>query len=142
MKTKSKILISALVVIALCVSLIAGTTFALFSSEDNVNITVSSGKVSVKATVGEITKSTSIDGKEPVVEATVVGGKVTLDKMVPGDRVSFPISVSNEGTTVKAAYSVAYEVTDGYLLADLLFRMERRCGKRIQCNNRTAQPRR
>ena len=118
MKTKSKILISALVVIALCVSLIAGTTFALFSSEDNVNITVSSGKVSVKATVGEITKSTSIDGKEPVVEATVVGGKVTLDKMVPGDRVSFPISVSNEGTTVKAAYSVAYEVTDGYLLAD------------------------
>ena len=118
MKTKSKVLLSALLVIALCVSLIAGTTFALFSSEDNVNITVSSGKVSVKATVGEITKSTSIDGKEPVVEATVVGGKVTLDKMVPGDRVSFPISVSNEGTTVKAAYSVAYEVTDGYLLAD------------------------
>ena len=51
---KSKTFVGALLSIALCVSLIAGATFAIFTSEANVNIAVTSGTVKVTATIGEI----------------------------------------------------------------------------------------
>ena len=48
---KSKVILSAILVIALCASLVCGATFALFTSESKVNIAVTSGKVAVVATV-------------------------------------------------------------------------------------------
>ena len=43
--------------IAMCVSLIAGATFAFFTSESQVNIAVTSGNVEVSATVENVEKS-------------------------------------------------------------------------------------
>ena len=54
MKNKKKILLSSVMVIALCLSLIAGSTFALFTSESKVNIAVTSGKVDVKASITDL----------------------------------------------------------------------------------------
>ncbi len=51
MTTKTKVVVTALLAIVLCVSLIAGATFALFTSESSVNVAVSSGKVDVVATL-------------------------------------------------------------------------------------------
>ena len=51
MKSKKKILLSAVLTIVLCLSLIAGTTFALFTSESKVNIAITSGKVKVEAEI-------------------------------------------------------------------------------------------
>ena len=48
---KKKILLSSILTIALCLSLIAGSTFALFTSESKVNIAVTSGKVEMLANV-------------------------------------------------------------------------------------------
>ena len=48
---KSKTFLGAVLSIALCVSLIAGATFAIFTSESKVNIAVNSGTVKVTATV-------------------------------------------------------------------------------------------
>ena len=48
---KSKTFVGALLSIALCVSLIAGATFAIFTSESKVNIAVTSGTVKVTAEV-------------------------------------------------------------------------------------------
>ena len=53
MKNKKKILLSAVLTIVLCLSLIAGTTFALFTSESKVNIAVTSGTVDIVATIGD-----------------------------------------------------------------------------------------
>ena len=50
MKRKNFI-VSSILTIAMCVSMIVGSTFALFTSESKVNIAVSSGKVEVKASV-------------------------------------------------------------------------------------------
>ena len=49
-----KTLLASLLTIAVCLTLIAGSTFALFTSEDAVNIAVTSGKVNVTATVGNL----------------------------------------------------------------------------------------
>lgn len=122
MKTKSKVLVSALLAIVLCVSLIAGTTFALFTSESSVNITVSSGKVDVKAAIGNLATSSLGVAQENGAwanggKATVTGNTVSLENIMPGDSVSFDINVDNSDTTVSAKYRVTYVVVDGYVLA-------------------------
>ena len=47
---KRNVLISSIITIALCLSVIAGSTFALFTSEDKVNVAVTSGDVEILAT--------------------------------------------------------------------------------------------
>lgn len=49
MKNKQKILLTSMVTIVLCVCLIAGSTYALFTSETEMNIAVTSGKVEIVA---------------------------------------------------------------------------------------------
>ena len=48
---KKKILLSSILTIVLCISLITGSTFALFTSESKVNVAVSSGKVEMVANI-------------------------------------------------------------------------------------------
>ena len=52
---KSKTFLGAVLSIALCASLIAGATFAIFTSESKVNIAVTSGTVKVTAEVTGLT---------------------------------------------------------------------------------------
>ena len=49
MKNKQKILLTSMVTIVLCLCLIAGSTYALFTSETEMNIAVTSGKVEIVA---------------------------------------------------------------------------------------------
>ncbi len=109
---KSKIVLSALIGIALCISLIAGATFAIFTSEASVNVSVSSATVKVTATVkdeqlysyenidinaltGEKVTRTMSDGFLAGGTATNSGGTFTLTNMVPGDGISFKVAVAN-----------------------------------------------
>ena len=48
---KRRTIITSVLVIVLCLGLISGSTFALFTSEDSVNIAVTSGKVKLTATL-------------------------------------------------------------------------------------------
>ena len=50
-KTKRGIILTSLASIAFAGSLLAGSTYALFTSESKTDIVVSSGKVDVKATI-------------------------------------------------------------------------------------------
>lgn len=49
--TKRNVVVSAVMAIVLCLSIVAGATFALFTSESSVNIAVTSGKVDVAASM-------------------------------------------------------------------------------------------
>jgi hypothetical protein len=53
MKKRTKSLLVAFSTIAVCGSLIAGSTYALFTSQSSVNIAVTSGQVEVKASIKE-----------------------------------------------------------------------------------------
>ena len=125
---KKKSFLSSLVTIILCLSLIAGSTYALFTSEDQVNIAITSGKVNVVATILEDAMKTYSLGQEQdagkfanggtAVFTTESGEKVlTLDKMTPGDRVEFAIQITNN-SNVAMKYCVTWAV-EGELSAAL-----------------------
>ena len=108
---KNKIIISSILTIAMCFNLIAGSTFALFTSESKANVAVTSGEVNVTATVSDL--KTSSLGVEQTAgafanggSATLDNGTLTLDKLTPGDKASFTITAEN-----KSNVSVKYRIT-------------------------------
>ncbi len=119
---KKKTIVSSLLTIVLCLSLIAGSTYALFTSEDEVNIAVTSGKVNVVATILEDgMKTYSLDEEQAAGKfanggiadfaITEEDGKVlTLDKMTPGDKVVFAIEITNN-SNVAMKYRVTWDVS-------------------------------
>ena len=140
--SKKKTLLSAILAIAFCMSLIAGSTFALFTSESRVNIAVNSGKVEVVASVsglntfsvvnddeveetdanyaGEIAEDKLGAGKYKYVAqpagqfseggtAVYENGTLTLDKMIPGDKVTFNVDIENN-SNVKIQYRTRIDV--------------------------------
>lgn len=129
--TKRNVVVSSLLAIMLCVSLISGATFALFTSESKTNVAVSSGKVDIVATMEELSiySPTSIDQNGVIVDETNAatattfanGGTVTADSntitltnITPGDRVSFKINVkNNSNVTVKYRTILACESDTG-----------------------------
>lgn len=121
---KRNVLLTAALTIMLCVSLIAGATFALFTSESKVNIAVTSGKVDVVATVDESSVWTKdlndadyIEGEGNMYEATVNFGNdgLTITEMVPGDAIKFNIAVENRSdVTIKYRTIIACESDDGF----------------------------
>ena len=132
---KSKTFLGAITSIALCVSLIAGATFAIFTSESKVNIAVTSGKVNVTATVNNL-RLYSLDNinantltgteKERTAEgkflnegtATLSGNTLSLDKLTPGDKVTFDIDIANN-SDVTVKYRTLLSVRDSGLFEAL-----------------------
>jgi len=129
---KKKVLLSSIATIALCLCLIAGSTFALFTSTDEVNIAVTAGKVEMVAGVA-ITKVESVLPNENGTIVDEFGGKygydyidaaapyqfenggtaeingniLTLDRMTPGDKVTFEVSgTNNSDVTIQYRYKV------------------------------------
>jgi len=119
---KKKVLLSSIATIALCLSLIAGSTFALFTSQDDVNIAVTAGKVNVSATIADGTLELYSIGDYMGDGVTVFenGGTATIDddedyltleRVTPGDEVRFDIQIFND-SNVHILYRVQYQVID------------------------------
>lgn len=130
---KKKILLSSILVIALCVSLIAGSTFALFTSESKFDISVTSGNVDIVATVDSVTLYSAVatDGNAEDAylidennanyvhqkqndgyflnrgTATYANGLVEIVRITPGDRVDIDIAIDNYSNV---AFSYRYKV--------------------------------
>ena len=129
---KSKTFLGAVLSIALCASLIAGATFAIFTSESKVNIAVTSGMVKVTATVSDLNATSP---EKITSEGTVAGGyvagftnggsadyngnEITLANVTPGDKVTFNITVNNQ-SNVDIKYRVVISDPEGSNLADAL----------------------
>ncbi len=128
---RASLILSSLAAIGVAGSLMAGATYALFTSESSVNIAVQSGKVDVKATIealktysgnelvgnvdedeSKIVPTTTENVFENGGTATIDGGKLTLDRMTPGDRVTFEIKVKNN-SNVSAKYRTKIMCDDG-----------------------------
>lgn len=120
---KKNIIISSFITIALCISIIAGSTFALFTSQSKVNIAITSGEVSVVAGVDEnsvetkqLYDTTYEAGSDNMYEgvATFSDEGLTLEKFVPGDGIKFNIVVKNESTvSVKYRTIISCENDNG-----------------------------
>ncbi len=117
---KKKVILSSILTIALCISLIAGSTFALFTSTSQVNVAVTSGKVEVVATASQPEYGSTLEaGKLDESTATLEGNVITIDKMVPGDFVKFNITITNNSNVTIKYRTVFSLVADGGLWSGL-----------------------
>lgn len=129
---KRKAIISSLLIIVLCLSLLTGATFAIFTSESKVNISVSSGKVELLATVDTesvYTKSLNEEyqsGTEHFYEgaASLIDNKLTLDNLVPGDAIKFNIIIKNNSTASIKYRTVIEKIDDNGLFAGLTVKID------------------
>lgn len=116
---KRSVIITAILAIIMCASLVAGATFALFTSSSSVNIAVTSGNVEVTASVVDIQKSyvdengETVDGKLFSGDATFDEGAhtVTLSNVLPKDTVEFKVRVVN-GSNVAIKYRMVMSVVE------------------------------
>ncbi len=124
---KKNVILSSILSLVLCLSLVVGGTFALFTSESQTNISINSGKVEVVAEVADlklyshadIDMNTEVGTKTYVTDTFLNGGTaayaegtLTLDKLTPGDGVEFNISVANK-SNVAIKYRVLISGTTG-----------------------------
>ncbi len=109
---KKKTLLTSILTIVMCLSLSIGATFALFTSQSEVDISVTSGNVNVKATASEL------DTNVYSGSATKVGNKITVERLVPGDSFSFDIEIENY-SDVAVQYRTVLSSTDGGLFTAL-----------------------
>ncbi len=119
MKNKVKVLFTSIATIVMTASLAVGATFAIFTSEDTVNISASSGKVIVKASVDD--SSVVVSSRDEVMsngyfanggQAVWAEDSVALSLITPGDKIEFNINVTNE-SDVKALYRTIVKCEDG-----------------------------
>ena len=124
---KKKALISSILTIAICLSLIAGSTFALFTSESAVNVAITSGTVDVKAEIVTDSLVTTSMGVASQTNGVFANGgiasfdktaKLDLTNVTPGDKATFDIKVTNN-SNVDVQYRVKWDV-DGELYEALV----------------------
>ena len=120
MKQRSKVIATSIATIAMCASLAVGGTFALFTSEHEVNIAVTSGTVDVKASVNEESLKTysmgAIQEKGKFQNGGTAGfnaeSKLELSLMTPGDKAEFTVDIANN-SNVAIQYKVTFGVSGG-----------------------------
>ena len=117
---KKKMLLTSLMSIAMLTSITVGATYALFTAESNVNIAVTSGKVSVVANIDQNSVKTKqlydtdyTEGLNYTYEGVITFNEegLSLEKFVPGDGVKFNIVVKNE-SNVTAKYRTIINCTN------------------------------
>lgn len=122
-KQKTSIILTSLASIAVAGSLIAGGTYALFTSESETNIAVNSGTVNVVATLESLSsshKAADANGEYQTIEGSLFNGTatideanqtLTIDKMVPMDKVTLNIKLENK-SNVTAKYRTILQCVD------------------------------
>lgn len=134
---KRNVIVSAFLAIALCLSVVAGATFALFTSSAKVNLSITSATVRLSAVTVENRQMYSlVDVNPDTLEGTEIdrteegtfflGGTVdysdgtfTINKMAPGDRITFDIKVANE-SNIPVKYRAVISDPEGSNLTDVL----------------------
>ena len=110
---KNKIIISSILTIAMCLSMIAGSTFALFTSNSEVNVTIGSAKVDIDVEASDLVYKSTLG--ETLGNAKLDGNEITLTNLVPGDYVTFTLTVTNNSTVAVNYRALINVVTDNGL---------------------------
>ena len=124
MKKANKVILMSVLTVIACVSLITGATFALFTSESDVNIAVTSGKVDVQASISDVVMKSELAGSKGDYAAlgtyTLDGSKLTVSNIAPGDYVTFKITIVNRSTVATKWQLQLVTDNSGVELFDLL----------------------
>lgn len=134
-----KVILPSIATILLCLCLIVGSTFALFTSTSKIDITVLSGSVDMSASVDDFSiwsaEATAAKGDDTDVidennhrygfvdktqqgtfvnggTASIANSILTIDRIAPGDKVAFTILGENE-SNITIQYRYRIEVISG-----------------------------
>ncbi len=140
---KRKVILTSVVTIVLCLCILTGSTFALFTSKDTVNIAVTAGKVQMTAEIDassvdyytvrtingvDTTTYSSKTSFENGGVAEIASGTIDILRMAPGDKLDFTINLTN-GSNIDIKYCVVWTFNNtaagitnaqGYNLHDVL----------------------
>ena len=115
---KKKIILTSLLTMMLCASLIVGATMALFTSKSEVNIAVTSGKVNVQAgielvatsSLGEPTELGTFQngGSAYVSDEAGNEGALVLNNITPGDSAVVEVTMHN-ASEIAIQYRICVE---------------------------------
>ena len=130
MKMKKKLLLSSVAVIALCICVIAGSTYALFTDTAEVNVAVTAGDLDVSAEVdpdsikmrslGDAANTfprelgatdESMQKFENGGTAVYANNVLTVSKMTPGDAVRFDLTIANSNAADAIAVKYKFNWT-------------------------------
>ena len=125
---KKRIILSSIITMLLCLCMIAGATYALFTSESKVNIAVTSGKVEVEAGITDLKLYSFNVEQNGFFEnggtAVYENGVLTLENLTPGDKVEFNIYVKNN-SNIDVKYRTKWavegelgEALEAYIVTD------------------------
>ena len=123
MNMKTKLIITSVMTIAVCLSLIAGSTFAYFTSNADTGVAITSARVNVTAKIKQDTlkiyslgveqTATNNEGDrlfENLGTATWSDdGELELNLIAPGDKAEFTIEVANT-SNIAIKYKVTMDV--------------------------------
>ena len=120
---KKNRIITSILTIVLCVSLVIGSTYALFTSEDKINISVTAGKLEVYASLSDITTISMSEETNPQGTfnnggtAVYENGVLTINDITPGDKVTFNVNIDNY-SNIFVKYRLVLVITDTDDVAD------------------------
>ena len=105
-KTTRKIGIGAsIVALVVCLVIVTGSTFSLFTSEDQNDISINAAKVDLLATIDTASRVLYSKGIAQPADKFENGGTadftdsvLTLENVTPGDKVTFNIDLTNSST--------------------------------------------
>ena len=114
---------SSILAILLCMTVIVGATFALFTSKSGINIAVNAANVNIVATINQDSlKTYSMGVEQPRTTADSspfeLGGEawfdeetadLTMDRVAPGDKATFTIEMENK-SDIDVLYKVTWKV--------------------------------
>ena len=121
---KKRALFVSVATIVVCLAIIAGSTYALFTSTDSVNVAVQAGNVEIEASLSglktysrDVLQSEGTDNGEFELggTATLNGKLLTLDKMAPMDKAVVTVDVTNSSNiAIKYKVRIYTEAVTGY----------------------------
>jgi predicted ribosomally synthesized peptide with SipW-like signal peptide len=130
-KMKTKILLVSILTILLCISVIAGSTYALFADVAQVNIAVTAGDLDITASIedGKLFTDSVGDDAEFARDGSFANGgsaqvdpqdpsKIIANGMTPGDRIMFNVDVANE-SNVAVKYRIVWKSNTSTTTVDL-----------------------
>jgi len=109
---QKKVLLSSILVIALCMSVIAGSTYALFTDEAKTNIAITSGDVEVKATLA-ITGVWSAAASDTFEDSYLVDEHGTVYNHVDPAKGQWIFTNGGEAILADDANIAIYRITPG-----------------------------
>lgn len=125
--SKRTAIVMALITVALCAAVIAGATFALFSSSVTNDINVNTGDISVTGTLslesawseseegareqGSVSENSATVPQGGIVSVNPDSGAITFNNISMGDGAEFNLAL-NVTNTIRAKYCVELSVTN------------------------------